>query len=274
MNKNTQSIVTATLLGSMIFFGGVSLTLAQTSGGGSQGTQKIATSTTINTPKVLAAMDRIRTRANKEINRRLEALNKVIRRIEEMKRISANDKDGLINTMQVQITALDTLKTKIAGDTDIEVLRADVQSITKSYRIFALVIPKGHIIAAADRTIEIASMMEDTGTKLSARITQAQTDGHDVSVIITLMDDFTIKIADAKIQAQAAIGGVAVLVPDLGDKAHMTANTEALKGARTNIQTAHADLVSAHKDAKMIIEKLKSMKKEGAPTNTSPTVAQ
>ena len=176
--------------------------------------------------------------------------------------------------MQVQTTTLNTLREKIAGDTNIEVLRADVQSITKSYRIFALVIPQGHIIAAADRTIEIASALEDVGTKLGIRITEAQVEGNDVSALTALLNDFTAKIADAKMQAQVAIDGVAGLVPDLGDKAHMTANTEALKSARTNIQTAHADFVAAHKNAKMIIEKLKEIKKAESGVTASSTVAQ
>jgi len=272
--KKKQSIIAVALIGSALFFVSASLTSAQTSGGGVSGTQKVSTSTTTNTPKVLAAMERIRTRANKEIDRRLEALNKVTTRIGEMERISANAKTSLINVMQVQTTTLNTLREKIAGDTNIEVLRADVQSITKSYRIFALVIPQGHIIAAADRTIEIASALEDVGTKLGIRITEAQVEGNDVSALTALLNDFTAKIADAKMQAQVAIDGVAGLVPDLGDKAHMTANTEALKSARTNIQTAHADFVAAHKNAKMIIEKLKEIKKAESGVTASSTVAQ
>src|SRR5260221_6677463 len=102
--------------------------------------------TTRGAAKALAAqedkMARLKTRAENEIDRRVAGLTKLIDRINGIQRLSADQKTTLVSQLQAEISALNSLKAKIASDTDIATLRTDVQSIVKSYRIYALFIPK------------------------------------------------------------------------------------------------------------------------------------
>ena len=50
--------------------------------------------------------------------------------------------------------------------------KTDIQSITKGYRIYLLILPlEARIAAASDRIVTITSLMTDLSAKLPARIT-------------------------------------------------------------------------------------------------------
>jgi DNA repair exonuclease SbcCD ATPase subunit len=200
-------------------------------------------------------------KADQEIARRVTSLNALSARIQAMKKVSDTQKSNLASTIQSQISILNTLKTKIDADTDLATVRTDVQSITKSYRIFMLVIPQGAVTAAADRALTITDTMTVIGTKLQTRISDAQTAGKNVASLSTLLTDYNAKISDAKTQAQAAINEVAALTPDNGDQTKMQSNTAALKDARAKIQAAQKDIVAAQKDARDIEKGLKAFSK-------------
>jgi hypothetical protein len=198
-------------------------------------------------------------RANQEIDRRIQKLNALNARFQEVKKLSDSDKSSLGNTIQNQIQSLNQLKLKIDGDTSTTSLREDVQSIVKSYRIYALIVPQSALMAAADRALTIVDMMNSLAQKLQERITAEISAGKDASVFQSLISDFNAKIADAKTQAQEAINKVSGLQPDNGDKTVMASNTQAMKDARGMIQKAQQDFVAARKDAGQIVKDLKQM---------------
>ena len=134
-----------------------------------------------------------------------------------MTKLPADEKNALSATIQTQLNEMTTLKAKINADTDLATLRVDVQSITKAYRIYMLVIPQGRIMAAADRAMTLADTANTLGAKLEARIAAAKTAGNDVSAEEATYADFQTKIADAQTQAAAATSEVATLTPDNGN---------------------------------------------------------
>ena len=218
-----------------------------------------------------ARMERMHATANKEIDRRTAALDALSARVQAMKHITDSDKTSLEGMITAEASNLAALKTTIAADTDLTTLKADIQSITKSYRIFMLIIPRGHIIAAADRVNDVAGAMGDVGTKLQTRITAAQAAGNDVATLNTALTDLTAKLTDAKTNAAAAIAEISGLTPDNGDQAVMNANTAALRDARKKINAAQADIKAARQDAQTIIKGLKAMKQSGTATTTGTT---
>src|SRR5665213_2400081 len=98
-------------------------------------------------------------KAKQEITRRIDALTKMGERVNQMQRLSDSEKATLSTNFKAQIDELTTLAGKVDADTDAATLKTDVQSITKSYRVFALVMPQAAIQAAADRVETIVSMM-------------------------------------------------------------------------------------------------------------------
>jgi chromosome segregation ATPase len=212
-------------------------------------------------------MTQMTTRADQEITQRVSALNALMTRIENMKNVSSAEKSTLQTTIQNEVTALTSLEQKIAGDTSTTTLRADLGSITQSYRIYALVLPQGEILATADRALTIAASMTTLGTDLESRVSQAQSAGKAVTTVQSALSDLTAKVTDAQTNAQATITEVSGLVPDQGNQATLQANTAALKDARAKIKTANQDLVTARKDAGTIVKGLKSL--ETAPANAA-----
>ncbi len=215
----------------------------------------------------------IMTRADQEITRRVDALNALSTRVNAMARLSANDKSNLSTSIQAQITAMNTLQSQIAADAaanSTSSLKTDVQSITGSYRIFALILPQGAIEAASDRVLTIVGIMNDLGTKLSARISAAQTAGNNVTAAQASLIDFNAKVSGANTQATAAASEVATLTPDNGNATIMASNTATLKDAHSKILAAQQDFVSARADAMAIVKALATFK---VSANVSATVS-
>lgn len=203
-------------------------------------------------------MSRMKSKANQEIDRRVNALNKLIVKINEMKKISEGDKATLVATLSTNITNLTALKAKIAADTDMATLKIDVQSITKDYRIFMLVLKKVSILAAAERMEVTADSFTTVNTALSAGIASAVTAGKDVTSMNAWLSDMNAKVADAKIQYANAKAAVINLVPDNGVQAVIDSNKAALESARTMIKNGATDLHTAREDAKKIRSQLRA----------------
>ncbi|MFA6338985.1 MAG: hypothetical protein WCW87_02935 [Candidatus Paceibacterota bacterium] len=260
--KTKKSIIALIPLTIILFVAGVFVPNA-----GAQ-TENVASTT--KTAKQLASekklMVKIIDRANKEIDRRVTALDALAARVQEMKKVSDNEKATIASDVQSQNSILVSLKAKIAADTDIETMRADVKSITGTYRVFALIIPRGHIVASADKINTVADLFTAIVTKLEAKIVVAKSAGNDVAVLESTLADMKAKIADAKVQAQNADAKVAPLTPDQGDTAKLQANKTALSQARTSIKVGNDDLKKARQDATLIVKELKAFKVNTATT--------
>ena len=204
-----------------------------------------------------ARITKAKARADQEISRRVSALQNLNTRVGEIKLISAAGKSSIATTIQGQIDSLNFLKAKIAADTDLEVLKTDIGTITASYRIFALIMPEVRVIAAADRLAGAADLMLSLGIKLQARINEAQNAGKNVTEMNANLVSLNTKAASAKQAAQAAIDLVTPLVPDNGDKASADKNRQTLKDARMKIKEGGETLRSARTDGKKVTQALK-----------------
>jgi len=199
---------------------------------------------------------RSKDRADQEITRRDDAMTKLSARIQEMQKLSADEKSSLSGEIQSQLDAMASLKAKIDADNDTSSLKIDVQSITKAYRIFMLIMPQASIAAASDRAETMVDTANTLGAKIQARIAAAQAAGKDVSAEQTAYADFQAKVADANVQAQASVTETQSLKPDNGDQTVMQSNEAALKDARTKLHVAQQDLVAARQDAGTIVKAL------------------
>lgn len=197
------------------------------------------------------------TRAVAEIDRRIESLTKLQIRVQAMVRVSDATKASLKATIDEQIDLLTDLKTTIQNTTDEAALKAAIASITKSYRVYMLVMPQIQMLAASDRITTTADLMTTLNGKLDTRIAEAKTAGKDVGTLEAASADMKTQIAEAKANASAVITLTTNLKPDNGDKALMESNKKALTDARAKIKAAHEDLKQARKDAETIVKGLK-----------------
>lgn len=211
-------------------------------------------------------ISKLKEKAKQEIDRRITSLENLKNRINSMTKLSESNRTSLTSTIDTQISELNSLESKIEAETELDTLKEYVKSITQSYRIYALVIPKGAVMAAGDRVIAIAEALTQLGTKMQTAIDEAKATEADVSKAETAMKDFSSKLIDAKSKAQAAIDAVSTLSPDGGDKDKMQSNLDALKSAKEKIKDAHEDIVAARKDATEIVKILKAL--NGSETQT------
>ena len=213
------------------------------------------------------AQTTIKERASAEITNRVTTLGNLLSRIESMAKISGSEKSSMSSDIQSEISNLSSLKTNIGADNSTTTLRSDAKSITKAYRIYALVVPKTSIVAAADRVNTLVTSLTAIGVKLQTRITAAQSSGADVSSTTSALLDFNAKVSDASAQASAATSEVANLAPDNGDNTVLASNTAALKDARSKIQLATKDIQTARQDANTIVKAIQNIN----PVTTSTT---
>ena len=120
-----------------------------------------------------------------------------------------------------------------------------------------------HILAATDRIATLFDLLTAIGTKLQTRISTNTT-----AELTKFMNDYNVKLADAKAKADLARNGVLSLKPDNGDANGMKTNASALKAARENLKTAEKDIKDARNDADEIMKILKAAKPAETATTT------
>lgn len=197
------------------------------------------------------------TRADTEINRRLISLNSIILKINALKKLTSDQKTSFLADIQNNITELTALKTKIDADTDVTTLQADVKSIISDYRIFALYVPKIHILAATEISIQTATNLNALITKLQSKIDTYEKAGKDTTTLQTEITDMRTKINIATAQAQSTANAVIQLNP-----AGYPENNSELQTAQQTLKTIKTDLQTARTDAQNIINDLKNLQKK------------
>lgn len=220
---------------------------------------------------------KVETKADTAVTERINALTSLKERINAIAHVSDGTKASLSASIDATIASLQSLKVKIDSDTSAASIRADAKEMITATRIYMLVIPQARIAAAADRVGVIVDMMTALNTKVQTRISIAQAAGKDLSVTTALETDMMAKLADAKIQAAAAVTASAGLTADNGDKTKASANEAALKTARTSLKAAEMDLKAAREDMKKILIAIKDTQtgaKAEGEADTSSSVTQ
>lgn len=207
-------------------------------------------------------------RADHEITARVGSLDKLIARIQDMKKLSTSTKATLASEITTEINLLNSLKGKIdleaSSTTSLNsssTLMTDIKSITIANRVYALIIPQISVLASADRALTLIDSFVTVSAKLQTRINAASSSAS-TSAMITVIADLNAKIADARAKAQAAITAVTGLTADNGDATVAASNKAALEFGRTDLKAAAIDLQAAQKDAHTILKGLKVDVKE------------
>lgn len=204
-------------------------------------------------------VDNLKARANKEIDRRTATLNKLITKVDKLEKLSSVQKTDIKSQIQQNLDDLAALKIKIAGETELSALKADVQSIKDSYRIYLLFVPKVHLLSGAYVATDTITKLEEIYTKLETKITDAKTAGKNVSTLETTLSDMKSKIAEAKTNIAVVEATVMPLEPS-----GYPANKTELQKARVSLRNAHSAIVAARKDTKTIVNGLKALEKPAA----------
>lgn len=236
--KKIYFIPVATLITSLILVKGASavvnsnINVRNTNVNMVTATPEITVSPTPTTTVVLTIKPRVqlkialkKTNAIKEIDRRIAALGKLTTLINNVKRLTAVQKETLVAQINIEIKNLEDLKVKINNETDAAALQEEKKSIVTDYKSYALFVPEIEIISHADRIIAVADALSTKTT--------------DAALLKT--------IQDSKAKAQSAIDLVLPLLPDEYPTYRTTLKTarDMLKTARIGLNTVLSSLKAA-----------------------------
>jgi hypothetical protein len=194
-----------------------------------------------------ARLQRIITRGNSEITRRLTSLNTLTSKISSTTKLSADDQASLSAEVNTEISGLTTLKTQLDAETTVTAAATDAQSIITEYRVYALVLPKVNLIKTADSQQVAEGQLATLATNLATRL--AGTTGD--SALQAALSDMNTKVP----AAQALSSGVETAVLGLEPSSYTAGE---LSNYRNQLKTAQTDNQDSANDAKTIIAGLKT----------------
>lgn len=197
----------------------------------------------------------IQTKGDQEIARRLTSLNKLTDKINSAGKLTATSKTSLVSEVNSTIDGLNTQKSTLDTATTLTDAKTAAQQILTDYRVYALVVPKVHLVKLSDDIQAVSAKLTTLSTRLQARIDAAKTAGKAVATLQTQLDDMKAKITDANTIASGIETGVIGLQPT-----DYNSNHQVLAGDMAKLKTARTDNIAAFTDAKNIVTALKSLK--------------
>ncbi|MEI6352371.1 MAG: hypothetical protein WCO35_00315 [Candidatus Nomurabacteria bacterium] len=204
-------------------------------------------STTIATSSISIPknVQKIITKSDKEITKRINSLNKTITKIGSYKHLSSDETSKIVSALNTSITNLNTLKTKIDSETDLVSAKADYSAIFKDNRIYSVVIPQETAVAKIDK---IVSELNDASTTLANLKTKLVT----LTTASTTLSDASTKLADASLQATNYLNLISTLKIDNGDKTIIASNENIFAQAKGIRITLQSDISAFKKDIKAL----------------------
>lgn len=186
------------------------------------------------------------------IAERLDALDKLAGVAQNHKGLTDQQRQTILSDVQTNKDGLNALKAKLDAETDIKAAVADVKNIYVQFRIFAVVIPRdaGEIWLFHEQNV-IARMVAGND-KITDAIQKDKDAGKDVTHLLALQADYNAKLADATAKTNDAQSLIPSLVP-----ANYPGTDATLKTYRSDLKTAHDDIVDAAKDLHQIVQILK-----------------
>lgn len=134
-------------------------------------------------------LSNLKKRADQLIDNRINSLNRILQRIQNDSRLSADEKSSLSADVQTEISTLTSLKAKIDADTDITTARADAKSIITNFKVYAIFEPKLRILVIIDNLTGLSAKISSLTPKLQDLINNLKLNGKDVSKLQPLLDD-------------------------------------------------------------------------------------
>ena len=191
-----------------------------------------------------------------EIDRRLDTITKLQSRVADAAGLTAGDRDALRSQLTADTSGLTALRAAIDGETDVNVLKADLRKIATDFRIYLLMAPKVADVIAADTELAAVARLDTQASRLQARIDAKKAAGKDVTGAQADLDAMTAKVA----QVSPLVAGIPAAVLPLTPAQYNAGTAKPiLVSSRTSIRSARGLLVGARADARACVAALKSL---------------
>jgi len=196
----------------------------------------------------------LKTLGDCEIQRRLVTLARLQGGVIAAPFLTSLDRQALLDRIRATRTGLTGLKSEIDADTTVAELKVDLPRIATEYRVYLLLAPQVNLVRGADATTAAAGRLGQEAQRLQQLIDFAKSQGKDVTAAQAALDAMDHDLANARAQVTGLSAKLLALMPaDWNDGSAKPL----LDAARAAERSAHAELVSARKDARAVIAALK-----------------
>lgn len=187
------------------------------------------------------SIDEIKARAKAAIDKRLDTLGELQRRVRDHEFMTAVHKATLTADYADAVAGLIGLSREIQNVETREELRDLVPLIATDYRVYFVIVPKTYQVAASDRVGHAVSRFDDTADAISDAIDRAEAAGYDM----TEARRWLISARDEIAEARRAGVPVADDVIDLDASDWEEPAKSALDEGRRRLKNARVDLRQA-----------------------------
>jgi len=191
------------------------------------------------------SLDGIKERAQAAIDRRLDTLDRLTDRVNDARHMSGDHKATLLGDYRSAANGLTGLGVETATATTADELRVLVPLIATDDRVYLVIVPKTHEVAASDEVGAVVESMTDAADRLSDAIDRAKADGIDTTEAERWLRSARDEIAEAKRAGVPVAGDVIGL--DASDweqpaKSTLQEGKRRLDNARLDLRQAHGSL--------------------------------
>ncbi len=187
------------------------------------------------------SIDEVKERAKAAIDRRLNTLAELQRRVRDHEFMTNVHKATLIADYADAVAGLISLNREIQNAETREELRDLVPLIATDYRVYYVIVPKTYQVAASDRIGHVVSRFDDTADAISDAIDRAEAAGYDM----TEAKRWLISARDEIAEARRTGVPVANDVIDLDASDWEEPAKSALEEGRRRLKNARVDLRQA-----------------------------
>jgi hypothetical protein len=189
-----------------------------------------------------------------EIARRFVTLTRLQGAVIAAPFLTSSDRQALLDRIQATRTGLTALKAEIDADPTVDELKVDVPRIATEYRVYLLLAPQVNLVRGADAATAAAGRLGQAAQRLQQLIDFAKSQGKDVTAAQAALNAMEHDLANASAQLTGLSAKLLALTPaDWNDGSARPV----LDGARSEERSAHAELLSARKDARAVVAALK-----------------
>ncbi|HSD98807.1 MAG TPA: hypothetical protein VLB73_03875 [Patescibacteria group bacterium] len=139
-------------------------------------------------------LTKIQQRGDAMITVRLTSLQNLLTRIQNDKKLSADEKTAFQSDINTTIASLTALKTKLDADTDATTALADAKSIVTSYRIYMIFEPKIRLTIIIDNLQSATTTISGLITKIQTLLDTLKSQGKDVTTSQNALNDATTQV--------------------------------------------------------------------------------
>lgn len=200
------------------------------------------------------ALENLRTKGTKEIDRRLTLLNNGFDRLKVVSKISPDNLALTIGQVQAEAAVLTALKPKIAEEKDLAAMREHIKALNDEYAKFRVVFPKMMLTIADNSAAEAGARLVVAATKLKALAEQAELQGKNVSAANTAYTEIEQQLVKANTDYQEidkALAGISFET--------IGTNLAPLSDQKDRLKTLNSNISSVYTSLQKMSEQLKAL---------------